>query len=279
MSSPVKATMRARIVSGSQSVYPLSRTTSNTSRALGLISWCDAYASKQQNEGVVFYTLEPMSMETLRTGPLTSSMSAPLDLLPLYCRISRLQYDESNAATRGSAAQVGIFSSRRGWQPASCESELPLEYFVTLNSSSGQISASPEFLCRAGTNDVFFDIGTVAGGSFTETFPNAFQMSVPVLPGDFTSFMLVAFARSFAAQTYTLIDSLEAMFLDSVLNEVSRNARMSLSCTSGSVSIYPTQPHRSDLQFNFTCIFAAFLPACFRLDADRIAVCNWNHHH
>ena len=54
VSSPVKATMRARIVSGSQSVYPLSRTTSNTSSALGLISWCDAYSSKQQNEGVVF---------------------------------------------------------------------------------------------------------------------------------------------------------------------------------------------------------------------------------
>ena len=37
--------------------------------------------------------------------------------------------------------------------------ELPLEFVFSFNSSSGQLSVGPEFLCRAGINDIFY--GTI----------------------------------------------------------------------------------------------------------------------
>jgi hypothetical protein len=119
--------------------------------------------------------------------------------------------------------------------------ELLLEFVFTLNPSSSQHSVGPDFLCRVGTNDVFYDIGTVARGFFTATYPSAFQMSVAVFPGSFQSFMFIPYSNSSSVQTYTLVDFLEVVFLDLGLNEVNGNVTMSLVCTNRNVSLYPAK--------------------------------------
>ncbi len=119
--------------------------------------------------------------------------------------------------------------------------ELPLEFVFILNSRSSHGNLGPEFLCRSGHNDIFYDIGTVIGGAFVATFPSAFRTSVEVIPGHFQTFMLVPFSNAFSTRTYTLIDSLEVVFLDLGLNEVSGNATLTLA-TNGTVSMYPAKP-------------------------------------
>jgi hypothetical protein len=120
--------------------------------------------------------------------------------------------------------------------------ELPLEFVFTFKSSDSQNSVGPEFLCRAGTNDVYYDIGTIDGGIFTTTYPSAFEMSVEVLPGAFQSFMFIPYPNASAVQTFTLIDFLEVAFLDLGLNVVSGNVTMSLMCTNLNLLLYPARP-------------------------------------
>jgi hypothetical protein len=122
-----------------------------------------------------------------------------------------------------------------------CDSDLPLEFIVIQNSSSSEILAGPEFLCRAGENDIFFDVGTYASDFFSSTVSNAFTMSVTVIPGEFKYFFLINFDANLIVQSFSLIDFLEIMFLDNGLNEVSGNVTMSLACTNSSAFVYPVQ--------------------------------------
>jgi hypothetical protein len=152
-----------------------------------------------------------------------------------------------NSTIGRSAASILRGDGRRLLQhsSSSCDAaestDVPLFFDFTVKSTSNQISVGPEFLCRTGANDVYFDIGTVSEGLFKATFPNAFQMNVTVLPGDFRSFMPVPFPSAFVVQSYTLIDSLEIIFLDSGLNEVIGNASMSLVCSNKSAVVYPSE--------------------------------------
>jgi hypothetical protein len=124
---------------------------------------------------------------------------------------------------------------------ASCDSDLPLEFIVIQSSSSSEILAGPEFLCRAGENDIFFDVGTYSADLFSPTVSNAYTMSVTVIPGVFEYFFLINFDGNFIVQSYSLIDFLEIVFLDAGLNEVSGNVTMSLGCTNSSAFVYPVQ--------------------------------------
>jgi hypothetical protein len=125
---------------------------------------------------------------------------------------------------------------------ATCDQDTLLEFVFLQNSSNHQIVAGPEFLCRTGENDVFFDIGTYDADVFSPTALNAFQMSITVIPGVFKSFIIVESFRIIATQSYALIDFLEIMFLDIGLNEVSGNATMSFISVNASVFVYPAQP-------------------------------------
>ena len=299
ISSAVNASAVARSATSSHADYVLSRTTVSTSSVAGVIKWCDLYSSKQQNDGVIlganvsgnitYWTSNVINVSS--TGPpanMLPNITAAINnqtLLPKAAPMKltfslqdaggnpvsgaagvavRVRVVPRKGATLGRTAASVSASPRASMrlllQAFSCESDLPLEFVVTLNPNSNQISAGPEFLCRAGTNDIFFDIGTVANNLFAETFLSVFTMSVNVIPGKFESHVLVEFPNSFVPQTFTLIDSLEVMFLDSGLNEVSGNATMSLSCINRSVSIYPSE------SFTVTSNFPtskAFLPPFF----------------
>jgi hypothetical protein len=122
---------------------------------------------------------------------------------------------------------------------ATCDSDAPLEFTFIQSSGSSEIIAGPEYLCRTGVNDVFFDVGTYTANSFSPTVSNAFTLSVTVMPGEFKYFFPLNFAGTFVVQSYTLIDSLEIFFLDSGLNEVSGNATMSLTSVNASVFVHP----------------------------------------
>jgi hypothetical protein len=120
-----------------------------------------------------------------------------------------------------------------------CASDAPLEFTFIQSSGSSEIIAGPEYLCRTGVNDVIFDVGTYDANSFLPTVSNAFTLSVTVMPGEFKYFLPMNFAGSFVVQSYALIDSLEILFLDSGLNEVSGNATMSLMSVNASAVVYP----------------------------------------
>jgi hypothetical protein len=51
------ATVKARDFLHSTSDYPIARSSSNMSSSSGLVTWCDAFSSRQQNESVVFGAL------------------------------------------------------------------------------------------------------------------------------------------------------------------------------------------------------------------------------
>jgi hypothetical protein len=123
-----------------------------------------------------------------------------------------------------------------------CDRDNPHEFIFIQSSVDSQIIAGPEFLCRAGVNDIIFDVGTYAADFFSPTESSAFTMSVTVTPGSFKHFLLVNFDSSFVAQSFRLIDSLEIMFIDDGLNEVSGNATMSLVCINASVHVHPAKP-------------------------------------
>jgi hypothetical protein len=124
---------------------------------------------------------------------------------------------------------------------ATCDSDAPLEFTFVQGSGSSQISAGPDFLCRSGVNDVYFDVGTFTAGSFVPTISNVYTTSVTVMPGEFKYFFPLNFASTFVVQTFSLIDSLEIMFLDAGLNEVSGNATMSLVSVNTSVFVFPVK--------------------------------------
>jgi hypothetical protein len=124
----------------------------------------------------------------------------------------------------------------------SCVDGGVLQFTFTQSPGTSQIIAGPDFVCRAGVNDVFFDVGTYAAESFSPTVSNAFTTSVFVLPGEVKYFILVDFEAPMIARSYSLISTLEIMFIDTGLNEVSGNATVSLSCTNTSVFLHPTLP-------------------------------------
>jgi hypothetical protein len=154
--------------------------------------------------------------------------------------------------------QLSSFSS------TSCDLGTPLEFTFIQSPNSSNIIAGPDFLCRAGVNDIFFDVGTYTADVFSPTVSNAFTISVAVSPGQFKFFFLVNFDGNFVAQSYRLIDSLEIMFLDAGLNEVSGNATMSVASVNASVFVYPSQA--------FTVVsntsFKIFMPPFFLHVAD-----------
>jgi hypothetical protein len=166
----------------------------------------------------------------------------------------------SSSARARSLLQLSNFST------AACDRDTPLEFTFIQSLNSFNIIAGPEFLCRAGVNDIFFDVGTYAADVFSPTVSNAFTMSAAVSPGQFKFCSLVNFDGTFIAQSYSLINSMEIMFLDAGLNEVSGNATMSVASINASVFVYPSQP--------FTIVsnasFKTFLPPFFAYVADWI---------
>lgn len=155
-----------------------------------------------------------------------------------------------NATTSRSLSSILVASKERkrrllqssNVSSEACASDATLEFIFPQTSSSPEITAGPEFLCRAGVNDVFFDIGTYDAASFSSTGLNVFTMDLTVNYGDFKSFVLVDAYKQVIAQTYRLIDFLEVMFLDAGLNEVSGNATMSLVCINTSVFVHSAEP-------------------------------------
>ena len=123
-----------------------------------------------------------------------------------------------------------------------CVRDTQLEFVFIQNSSTSEIIAGAEFLCRAGANDIFFDIGSFFANSFSITVANVFSMSVSVFPGHFKSFVLVNTGDNFVHRSFSLIQTLEIVFLDVGLNEVTGNATMSLTCINTSVFLYPAIP-------------------------------------
>jgi hypothetical protein len=100
--------------------------------------------------------------------------------------------------------------------------------------------AGPELICLAGLHDVIFDIGIVFKDSFVATRPKVFQMHVVVELGIFKSLTLLPLSdEPLRVQTYQLIRSLEIMFLDQGLNEVSGHATFFLKCINTTASIHP----------------------------------------
>jgi hypothetical protein len=151
-------------------------------------------------------------------------------------------------ATVGRSASLMPASARTGtrrllqssnFSTDACDRDTPLEFIFIQSSSTSAVAAGPEFLCRAGVNDIFFDVGTYVADSFSALVSNAFTFSITVSPGDFKYFCLLKLGEGFSAQSYSLIESLEIMFLDAGLNEVSGNASMSLVSINSSVFLYP----------------------------------------
>jgi hypothetical protein len=122
-----------------------------------------------------------------------------------------------------------------------CARDAPLEFLFLQNLNSTEILAGPEFLCRAGVNDVFFDVGAYDAVSFSATGLSAFTMNFTVNSGDFKSFALVDAFRIITAQSYRLINSLEIVFFDAGLNEVIGNVTMSLACINTSAFLYSSE--------------------------------------
>jgi hypothetical protein len=156
----------------------------------------------------------------------------------------------TNATIGRSAAQMSAStrtSSRRllqlsNFSTDACNRGLPLEFVFLQSASTAHIFAGPEFVCRAGINDIFFDVGSFAADQFSPMVLNAFTTSVSVIPGEFKYFSLVDFEGTFFAQSFRLIDSLEIMFIDAGLNEVNGNATMSLVCINSSSFVFPAKP-------------------------------------
>jgi hypothetical protein len=177
-----------------------------------------------------------------------------------------------NATLGRSAASVSMSSSGRGRRllqssnssGSTCDQDTPLEFVFVQNSSNPDITAGPEFLCRAGVNDMFFDVGTYSVDSFSPTSSNAFKMSVTVIPGVFKSFVIVDVSGTLAARSYELIHSLEIMFLDAGLNEVSGSATMALVSVNASAFVYPAQSFT--ISANET--FKAYAPSFFMYATD-----------
>jgi hypothetical protein len=146
-----------------------------------------------------------------------------------------------SVTSTSSAARAGTrrLMQSTNFSSDACDRDTPLEFIFIQSSSSSAVVAGPEFLCRAGVNDIFFDVGTYVADSFSATVSNAFTMSVTVSPGDFKYFHFLRLGEGVTAQSYYLIDSLEIMFLDAGLNEVSGNATMSLTSINSSVFLYP----------------------------------------
>jgi hypothetical protein len=127
----------------------------------------------------------------------------------------------------------------------SCDAK-DLEFFFSRSESSGELVAGPERICQTGINDIFFDIGTLSGtGTFSATVLSSFQMNFTVVSGPFQSFMLVfddsMFPTNFTVKSYQLIQTLEIMFLDAGLNEVSGNSSITLRRVSGEAELYPNE--------------------------------------
>jgi hypothetical protein len=292
--SSTLATVKARNFFDSTVDYPIARSASNLSSSSGLVTWCDAFSSRQQNESVVFGALVngnvtywtesvinvrspglaasiiPKTANMVRNHTLLAGTPPPRwnfsladagGNLPaqvqMFVRV-RVVPNSSSTPGRSASKIISMLSvhnllPRHGRrllqqsnQSVSCESE-SLVFFVNLNPgdvANNQISAGPEYLCRAGTNSISFDIGTMSAGMFSATFANVFNMNVSVSVGLFQSFLLVfndsTSTINLTSQTYTLIDTLEIMFLDAGLNEVSGNATISLYCEFGAASIYPS---------------------------------------
>jgi hypothetical protein len=168
-------------------------------------------------------------------------------------------------ASRGNVRQLlNFIVSSASSCVNSSSTELQLEFVFTLNSSSSENSVGPEFLCRAGTNDVIYDIGTLSGGFFTTTQPSAFLISVTVFPGDFQSFMFIPYPIALVVQTYTLINFLEVVFLDLGLNVVNGNVTMSLASADENQLIYPTRLFTIGSNSSLKAVLPPFFHTCLQ---------------
>jgi len=86
VTSAVRATVKAWSVGGLLREYSLSRTTLNTSSATtGVIRWCDAYSSRQQNESIIFGASVNGNITYWTSSVIdVSSAGPPANLLPKY---------------------------------------------------------------------------------------------------------------------------------------------------------------------------------------------------
>jgi hypothetical protein len=97
-----------------------------------------------------------------------------------------------------------------------CALDNSLEFTFIQNSSSSQITAGPEFLCRVGVNDIFFDVGTLdSSGIFIPTTLAVFSQTVTVLLGSPSGFSLSCPQRipekSFTSiQSYVIVVAMDS---------------------------------------------------------------------
>jgi hypothetical protein len=280
------ATVIARGVHSLEPNYPVARSASNTSSALGVIRWCDAYSSKTQSAGVVFgarvngnITYWSQSVINVSSIGLPSKMilfnSAAINngttLLPgamppkfsfsiedaggnnfagsVRIAVRVRIVPRLNSTVGRSAAQMSV-SMKRGARfllqsinltTNACDRDIPLEFTFFQSSNASHIVAGPDFLCRAGVNDIYFDIGAYTADLFSPIVLNAYTTTLSVISGEFKYFSLVNFEGHFIARSFTLIDSLEIVFIDAGMNEVSGRASMSLVCINSSAFVFPAQ--------------------------------------
>jgi hypothetical protein len=130
-----------------------------------------------------------------------------------------------NTATSRSVASMAAYSSERkrrllqvsNSSADACALDNLLEFtFIQNSSSSSQITAGPEFLCVAGDNIVYYDVGTLdSSGIFIPTALAAFSQTVTVLRGSPSGFSLSCPQRipekSFTSiQSYVIVVAMDS---------------------------------------------------------------------
>ena len=133
-----------------------------------------------------------------------------------------------NTATSRSVASMAAYSSKRkrrllqvsNSSADACALDNSLEFtFIQNSSSSSQITAGPEFLCVAGDNIVYYDVGTLdSSGIFIPTALAAFSQTVTVLRGSPSGFVLSC-PQQIPEKSFTSIQSyVIVVAMDSGLN-------------------------------------------------------------
>jgi hypothetical protein len=229
ITAAVEATVIARNVNDSQPMYHIARSASNMSSASGLIRWCDAYSSKAQNVGIVIGARVNGYITYWSSSVINVSSNGPaFILLPITDDVKNqtllpgaapqkfsfsIQDAGGNNLARSATVAIRVRivprlnsvaymaaslskGKRRLLQASNssadaCALDNSLEFTFVLNSGSSQITAGPDFLCVAGDNIVYYDVGTLdSSGIFIPTTLAAFSQTVTVLRGSPSGFSL-----------------------------------------------------------------------------------------
>ncbi len=289
------SSLRPYIVNGQVSAA------SNTS---GVVTWCEIYTSRTQQEGVVFgvsvngketfwdftvinvssigpaSVMVPMNLSAIHNETLFAGKGPPKITFAIQDFGGNPVSGATNVAIRVRVVQTQVSSFRSAmdlgmnltsptqrrllqsssWSNLSCASYNPITHFVLSNGSS-EIEAGAELICREGLHKVIFDVGSIFRDSFSLTRLSVFHMNISVQPGLFTQLVLLPFPSKVSVKTYELIKSLEVLFIDDGLNEVSGEATLSLTCINKLASIFPSDSFR--VSSNVSTSIKAIIPPFF----------------